>query len=261
MCNDGRYESSLQQLQQGFAAHIRQPRQVPVPQGVAPARMAIYSELFFNNVESFLADSFPVLHRLLPQDRWVAMARDFFARHACATPLFTRLGEEFLRYLQQERGERADDPPYLAELAHYEWVELVLTLSEADSLPLVPPPAGKLLECQVRLSPLAWPLSYCFPVHRIGGDSEVNSAAGPVYLLVYRNREECVVFLEIDALTHALLWLLQSEGAVGVGELLETVAEIAGGASGDELIERGRALFESLIERGVVGIAPVADSQ
>jgi len=256
MRKDGGPESSLRQLQQAFAAHIRQPRQVPVPQGVAPARMAIYSELFFNNVESFLADSFPVLRQLLPQDRWYAMTRDFFARHTCATPLFTRLGEEFLRYLQQERGERAGDPPYLAELAHYEWVELALMLSEADSLPVVPLPGGNLAECRVRLSPLAWPLSYRFPVHRIGGDGEVDASASPVYLLVYRNREESVVFLEIDALTHALLSLLQSEGAVGVGELLETVAEIAGGVPGDELIERGRALFESLIERGVVGIAP-----
>jgi hypothetical protein len=257
MCSDGGPESSLQQLQQAFVAHIRQPWQVPVPQGVAPARMAIYSELFFNNVESFLADSFPVLHQLLPKARWLAMARDFFARHVCATPLFTRLGEEFLCYLQQERGEHADDPPYLAELAHYEWVELALMLSQADSLPVVPPPAGKLLECPVRLSSLAWPLSYRFPVHRIGGDNEANSAAGPVYLLVYRNREECVVFLEIDALTHALLSHLQSEGAVVVGELLEMVAEIAGSPSNAELIKRGRALFESLIERGVIGVAAV----
>jgi hypothetical protein len=44
---------------------------------------------------------------------------------------------------------------------------------------------------------------------------------------------------------------------VVVGELLEMVAEIGGSPSNAELIKRGRALFESLIERGVIGVAAV----
>ncbi len=60
------------------------------------------------------------------------MARDFFACHACRTPLFTRLAEEFLVYLEQERKGMPEDPPFLLELAHYEWVELALSLSDTD---------------------------------------------------------------------------------------------------------------------------------
>lgn len=259
MRNNATHEAVFQTIQQEFAAHIRQPQKKPIPEGVPAQRMAIYSELFFNNVESFLADSFPVIRQLLPQEYWYGMARDFFARHACGTPLFTCLGEEFLLYLQQERGLQEEDPPYLAELAHYEWVELALTLSDAEPLPSLSTPAGNLLQSTLQLSPLAWPLCYRFPVHLIGGDNRsVSVEESPRHLLVYRNHEDQVIFLEIDALTHALLSVLQSEGSVTAGELLQTLAEISGSVSNAEFIEKGRVLFESLMARGVVGIVPAS---
>ena len=40
-----------------FAAHIRDPENNPVPDNIEDRRMAIYRELFFNNVEDFMASS------------------------------------------------------------------------------------------------------------------------------------------------------------------------------------------------------------
>ena len=64
----------------------------------------------------------------------------------------------------------AGDPPWLAELAHYEWVELALQIAERRRLP-PHDPDGDLLDGVPVLSPLAWPLAYRWPVHRIGPDS------------------------------------------------------------------------------------------
>ena len=52
------------------------------------------------------------------------MVRDFMRRHRSTTPLFTEVGQEFLAYLQDERGPQAGDWPFMLELAHYEYVEL-----------------------------------------------------------------------------------------------------------------------------------------
>ena len=38
-----------------FAGHIRDPDNVPPPEGIEERRMAVYRELFFNNVKGFLA--------------------------------------------------------------------------------------------------------------------------------------------------------------------------------------------------------------
>ena len=118
--------ATLRARQAAFAAHIRDPDGTPPPADVEPRRMAVYAELFFNNVEGLLAANFPVLRGLYEARDWRRLARDFYREHRSHTPLFTELAREFIRYLQ-ERGERdAGDPPFLAELAHYEWSELAV---------------------------------------------------------------------------------------------------------------------------------------
>jgi len=42
---------SFQQHQAAFAAYIRNPENSPLPVGVKPERMAMYRELFFNNID------------------------------------------------------------------------------------------------------------------------------------------------------------------------------------------------------------------
>ena len=99
--------------QLAFAAHLRDPEHCPAPADLDDRRMGIYRELIFNNVDSLLAGNFPVLHGLLPKDRWQALVRDFLIRHRARSPLFPELAQEFLGYLAEERGTRTEDPPYL----------------------------------------------------------------------------------------------------------------------------------------------------
>ncbi|MFZ2755182.1 MAG: putative DNA-binding domain-containing protein, partial [Lysobacteraceae bacterium] len=167
---------TLAAQQDAFAAHIRDPERVPPPPGIEERRLKIYRELFFNNVESMLAGNFPVLRRLYGDDGWQALIRAFYRDHDCQTPLFTELAREFLRYLDARASTDAsrdtghDDPPWLRELAHYEWIELALQISEARNDEIAHEPHGDLLEGRPLVSPLAWPLAYAWPVHRIGPD-------------------------------------------------------------------------------------------
>ncbi len=61
---------AFQQHQYAFAAHIRDPETNPAPEGIEDRRMAIYRNLFFNNVSQLLAKTFPVLHKILGADAW-----------------------------------------------------------------------------------------------------------------------------------------------------------------------------------------------
>ena len=160
----------LARLQRDFAAHIRDPDGHAAPVDVEDRRMAIYRRLFFNNVSSLLASNFPVLRSLCDDNRWAALVREFYAEHRCQTPLFPELAGEFLRYLQDVRGTRPADPPFLLELAHYEWVELALSLDERELDDVPADPAGDLLQGCPVLSPLARALTYRYPVHRIRFD-------------------------------------------------------------------------------------------
>jgi hypothetical protein len=236
-----------------FAAHLRDPERNPAPEDVEDRRMAIYRDLFFNNVREFLAGTFPVLRRIHDDRAWEALMRDYFARHQAHTPLFLQMPQEFLRYLEEQRGEREEDYPFLWELAHYEWVELALSVDtrEADEAPA--DPDGDLLEGVPVVSPLAWPLAYRFPVHRIG--PEYLPAAPPeqpTYLVVYRDRADAVGFLELNPVTARLLELLQGEDPPTGRAALEDIAAALSHPDPRVVVQGGLGVLEDLRARDVV---------
>ena len=220
--------NSLEQSQQQLTAHIRNPDQVPGPSGIEPRRLKIYSELFYNNIESFLSSGFPVLRDIFSDENWHAMVRDFMRRHRCHTPYFLEITQEFLLYIQESRQLNAADPVFMQELAHYEWVELALDIAEDELDQLAADPEGDLLEGLPLVSPLAWSLSYKYPVHNIGHSYQPQQAPEQAtYLVVYRNRQHTVGFMEANAITARLLELLRSkEVNSGRAALLQLAAEM-----------------------------------
>ncbi|MGE5155332.1 MAG: DUF2063 domain-containing protein [Bdellovibrio bacteriovorus] len=244
---------SFQATQQAFAAHLRDPEGRPAPPGLEDRRVGIYRELIFNNVESLLAGFFPVLHRILPRDHWLGLVREFFIRHRARSPLFMELAQEFLDFLHRGRAADPRDPPYLLELAHYEWVELALMISEDEPDLTCLDPNGDLLAGVPVLSPLAWPLSYRFPVHRLSPDHQPEEPpAEPSHLLVYRNRAERVEFLETNAVTQRLLQLLGHETGRSGRENLELIAAELQHPTPEQVIDFGAALLADLRARGII---------
>lgn len=245
--------SKVAALQFQFAGHIRDPEHVPVPGEIEPRRMGIYRDLFFNNVEGLLANNFPVLRKLHTTEEWHALVRDFFVRHRARTPLFPEVAREFLKFLQDCRGEARGDPPFLLELAHYEWVELALSIdtSEIDDVPA--DPDGDLLTGRPVVSPLAWSLSYHFPVHRIRPDHRPSKPpAAPTHLVVYRTRDDQVKFLELNAVSARLLALIGEEpGRTGL-EHLRRIARELGSDDEARVIAGGARTLEELRAREIL---------
>lgn len=252
---------AFQQRQYEFAAHIRDPERCPRPQDVEERRMAIYRELFFNNVEGFLSNTFPVLRELMDDNAWMAMARDFFSRHQSHTPLFLEIPKEFLRYLEEEREAQDEDLPFLYELAHYEWVELALSVAEESFSDEDIDSAGDLLAGRPHLSSLAWPLSYRFPVHQIRAEFQPQDASTqPTYLLVYRDADDEVHFLELNPVS-ARLFSLLTEHPESTGQAaLELIAEELQHPDPAVVIQGGAAILEQWHDKGIVtGVALTGD--
>ncbi len=241
------------QTQYDFAAHIRDPVGKPAPRDIEDRRMNIYRELFYNNVENFIANGFPVLRTLTSDEDWHAMVRDFFSRHQCHSPLFLEIAREFLNYLEEERGERAGDPPFLRELAHYEWVELALSVAETEDTAVSASADGDLLDGQPMLSPLAWAFSYQFPVHRISPQFQPQVPdAQPSYLLVYRNAEDAVVFIELNPVSARLFALLSENTQCSGRQALQQICTELAHPEPDVVIAGGLQILEQWRQRGIV---------
>ena len=240
------------QRQYEFAAHIRNPAQNPAPAGIEDRRMGIYRDLFYNNVESFLANGFPVLRELMNDSDWHALARDFFATHHCHSPLFLEIPREFLNYLEQERGEHPDDFPFLYELAHYEWVELALSITETGN-DIAAVAQGNLLDGQPVLSSTAWPLSYRYPVHRISPDFIPRPEdAQNTYLLVYRDSDDEVSFIELNQVSARLFSLLQEDSTRCGRQALTLIADELQHPEPDTVINGGEQILQEWRQRGII---------
>ena len=242
---------AFQQKQLDFAAHIRDPEHRPAPSGVEDRRMAVYRELFFNNLNTLLRRTFPVLRDVLGDAGWRALVRDFMVHHRAHTPYFLEVPRELVDFL----AARPDGwPPFAAELAHYEWAELALSVAtETDDLAAVDP-AGELLAGVPVKSVLAWPLSYRFPVHRISKEFQP-AAPGPqpTCLVVYRKADDELGFMELNALTAALLERIADNAAGRCGrELLLALAGEIGYADPQVLVGHGQKALEDLRAAGIL---------
>jgi hypothetical protein len=246
-------ERRLRELQRSFAAHLRDPANAPAPAGVEERRLAVYRELFLNNVSGLLAGTFPVLHAILGPERWQRLARDFYRSHRSRTPLFLEIPREFLDYLADERAAVEDDPPFLHELAHYEWVELALAIEEQALADVAADPSGDLLEGVPVLSPLAWPLAYRFPVHRLSPDFQpAEPPADPSFYVARRDRHDQVGFLHVNAVTLRLVERLQQAPGLTGAAQLEALADEVPQLGRAAVLEGGAAALRQFLEAAVV---------
>ncbi|QIB67476.1 DUF2063 domain-containing protein [Kineobactrum salinum] len=233
-----------------MARYLRNPESVPPPANVEARRLKIYRDLVYNNIEGFISNGFPVLRSLYQTSQWHALVREFIDGHRCHTPYFLEISQEFVQFLLQRPRCDAADPPFIAELAHYEWVELALDVAEEQ----LPPATGAdrdPLTGIPRLSPLAWVLSYRYPVHRIGPGFQPAIATEPTFLTVYRDLGETVRFMEINAATARLLELTRDNEVHSGADLLQQLATELD-RDPRELNDFGAAQLSDFVQRSVV---------
>ena len=244
----------FQQFQRAFTAHIRDPKAHPRPVGVEARRMKIYNELLYNNIEGFLLACFPVLRQVLGARKWSKLVRAFFSTHRSHTPYFRQIPDEFVQFLQSAWAPPEAYPPWTLALAHYEWIELVLSVSSRSAEGPVDP-AANLIDGVPLLNPVLANLRYDWPVHRIAPRRKVRPVE--TWLLVFRDKDDRVQFSEINAFTARLLALLEP-GTLSGRAALRTIATESGHPDPALILRAGGELLDDLRTRGAILGAAIA---
>lgn len=235
-------------IQNQFAAYIRNPEMVTAPEAIESRRLDIYRDLFFNNIEGTISNTFPVLKSLFDESDWLAMIRDFMIKHRCKTPLFYEIAHEFLDYLSEERTVETD-PEFIHELAHYEWVELALGVAEAefkrDEIP------ENSLNHHYASSPLAWLLKYTYPVHHISQEFQPTEPADtPIFLLVHRDQDDQVKFIELNIISARFLDLLNT--GLKADNAAQKIAEELQHPAPEQVLAGAQGLLIEWLDKGII---------
>lgn len=246
---------SLHEQQSSMGRYLRDPEHCAPPAEMDPARAGVYRDLVFANLSSLISGTFPVLVQILGDEQWRALVRIFLRDYRAHTPKFGEIAEEFVEFLASAPQALAEGswPPFMVDLAHYEWVEMALQQSEAQPLPAGD--AEQLPSRPLRVSPLAWPLAYAWPVHLLGPDYQPDTApAQPTLLLVRRAEDWQVKFSELSPLAWRLLQRIDECPELDGRAQLRGLALEAGGSVSSTFFDDGLALIRQLHGEGVVGV-------
>ncbi len=245
----------FQRYQLEFTAHIRDPKAHKKPARVVAARMAVYREAVFNNIFESVSICFPVCQKAMGKRAWRALMRDFVKNHPAKTPIFREIPQQFLSYLETVKNSPAYDLPiYLGQLAHYEWVELAVgtleTAQQTETIKLSQ--KTDLLHEKPVLTPAHMLLEYGFPVHRISASFKPKMAE-KTYLLVFRNAEFEVKFIELNSITFQLLNLIKENKMTGK-QALKKLAEEITHPEVDTVIQFGAQILTDLArQQAIIG--------
>ena len=210
----------FQRYQIAFTAHIRNPGANLKPAKVNNARMGIYREIVFNNIFGAVSACFPVCKSILGARAWHKLVRTFFAEHQATTPIFREIPQQFLQFL----NTRIDCPLYIQSLAHYEWVELAVASQHTEPIKL----SNKtdLLDEKLILAPAHQLLTYDYAVQSISKRNQPKTSE-QTHLLVFRNTENQVKFIELNPITIQLLSLIEKNDMTGKQALMRLAEELS----------------------------------
>ncbi len=236
----------FQRYQQEFTAHIRNPKVHKKPAGVLPTRMAVYRDAVFNNIFESVTVCFPVCQTTIGKRAWRALLKGFVKSHPAQSPIFRDIPLQFLAFLNTQTSQ----PAFLAELAHYEWVELAVSAQPTEPVELSK--KMNLLSEKPMLEPAHRLLEYNFSVHKIT-KGKLPKTAEKTYFLVFRNAEFEVKFIELNPTTFQLLKLIERNEITGEQALVR-LAESIQHPNIDAVIAFGAEILSDLAnQQAIIG--------
>ncbi|WP_105190811.1 HvfC family RiPP maturation protein [Pseudoalteromonas sp. T1lg48] len=240
----------FQQVQKQFSDYIRDPETHAKPGDIEERRMKIYRELFFNNVNGFLESAFPVLHSLYESQKWQQLVRTFFACHQAHSPYFIDISKEFLHFLAEEYTPLDSDPKFLLELAHYEWIELAVATAkvQGDYRAIT-----AVSDEPMYFSESAQVVCYHYPVQTISITNQPHEPDEvPSYICVYRDGDDEVQFLALNAMTALLLDILNKHPGITLKTLCALLQQQAPSFSEAQLHAGAQQILADLAQRSIV---------
>lgn len=242
---------SLLRLQRQFAGHIRNPQAVDAPDEIEERRLAIYRRLFYGNLNSLFSHNFPVLRKIVDDDRWKRLIREFMIEHRASTPMFTEIGREFVRFIEEQQPEGL--PPFALELAHWEYLETCVRLAEADPNDVAADADADLLESVPVLNPTLRLAQYQWPVHEISPSMQPSEPSEEgVILAAWRHCNDKPGFMRLNAVTARLITLIEEHPADPGRAVLERIAAEMQAPDPGAIVQSGQSMLERLRDREVL---------
>ncbi|AXT39808.1 DUF2063 domain-containing protein [Alteromonas sp. BL110] len=247
---------SFQRTQKSFVEAIKDPQTYRNTDSDNARRMKIYQSLFFNNIDNFVSTAFPVLKaivfKMYGAKGWESIVRQFFIEHECRSPYFSEISKEFVEYLSTEPSFDITLPDFAAELAHYEWLELDVSIRKNEDNVEFYQQENNVTA--VSVSPYASLALYQYEVHLIGEDYIPGKPSQEQqFYIVYRDRNYNVQFAHVNPVTAILVNTLeQSEKGMEIDQLAKSLCRQLPQIPSNVLINGMNQTLIDMLQKGIL---------
>ena len=236
----------FQLYQAQFSAHIRNPTHNKKPPNVNTNRMAVYKKAVFNNIVESVSVCFPVCQTVIGKRAWQQLMRELVSTYASSSPIFREIPQQFLLFLQPIQTV----PAYFKQLAHYEWVELAISLQQTEQVQLSE--EMDLLNEKPTFATAHILLEYDYPVHQISAKFKPTHTQETT-LFVFRDAEYEVKFIELNPITYRLLQIIKAQDLTGEQALTQIAHEIQHPDTA-AIVEFGLSILTDLVyKKAIIG--------
>ncbi len=213
-------------------------------------RLLAYRALVHNRIRNVIDDWIPRTVSRLGPARFRADVSRFIASTGPRSPYLREVPAEFVDWVAPQWTRDPDLPPFLVDLARYELLRHDVRNDprgeEVDS--------GEKLELDwpIRTNSTGTVLTFDWAVHRLPKDRSDRSepARGPVHLVVFRNRNDAMMYKQLDAFEAQLVT------RVLAGETMKAAifgaCESVGETISDDRLAKVAVLLARLAELGLV---------
>lgn len=244
---------SLRVFQRDFSESLRSQTSPSSRSGIPDRPAEIYRELVFNNLCGFIDKCFPVAQTLIDESTWLELKKRFFKLHPCHSPVFNDIPKAYCDFIAKDNNQTQ---PWLAELLDYEWLELSVDLNLAT---VNQPTTNFTPDLSIIINPTLVNQMYAWPVHLICRDFLPDKPC-PTYLLIYRNYQHQVLFMEINPMSASLLGIIAQHPGSNCEQILDSLCALQPDFDRDSILTFGYQLIVDLITRNAILVAEKGNS-
>jgi uncharacterized protein len=245
--------------EQQFIDYIRDPSPDKLTESL-PSKAAIYARLLYSKFDGSLTACFPITRAFLGDESWRQLVRTFIREHRCQSPLYREIPDEFIDFLIKSKP-KLDLLELITDLAHFEWMELVLETATGLPESYRFEEAGDVLEDIPVLNPVLHLLRYRYPVQTLTIDNietwrqeETHHQPDneqPIILAGLRDSNYCIHFITMNTVTARLIELLQDGFRTGRTALIQLAVELHY-PSPENIIPFGEDILNQLVSQQII---------
>lgn len=168
-------------------------------QGAKTDRLHNYRRLIYNIIDDAIESAYPIAKSYINEVHWETMIDEFILEHKCQHPQIMRMPGEFIDFIEEKGYSKKYNLPFLSDLLNFEWVEVIVhTMKDVKIQEFNT--KGDFSNSRLVFSPYIELLQLEYPIHQLR-KTDIESAKGNYFILVYRQENGTVQYLELNQLT------------------------------------------------------------